>query len=153
MTRAASLVIVGTGPAGLMAASLVADAGLSVTLVEKRRAIGRKLLIAGSSGLNITHELPLSAFASTYQGSAPPDFWLKTLKNFSPRDWITFIEKDLGQETFLGTSSRYFVREMKASKMLQAWLQKLEVRGVQILRDTECTGVHSGAVMIGSGQN
>jgi len=110
---------------------------IRVAILEKRRSPGRKLLIAGSSGLNITNRLPVDEFARAYSGSAPADFWRGSLGDFSPGDWIDYIERDLGQETFLGTSGRYFVREMKASKLLRAWLHRLADRGVELLSGDE----------------
>jgi uncharacterized flavoprotein (TIGR03862 family) len=145
------VIVIGSGPAGLMAAFQAARAGARVQLVEKRKALGRKLLIAGSSGLNVSHELPLPEFAAQYSGSAPHSFWQEVLTDFSPRKWLDFIEQDLGHETFLGTSSRYFVREMKASRMLQSWIRLLESQGVAILRDRECRALASGAVELSDG--
>ena len=99
-----------------------------VHLFEKRAGYGRKLLIAGSSGLNISHEAPLEEFAGHYSGFNS-EFWKKLIKNYGPSDWVQFIEKELGLETFLGTSQRYFVREMKASNLLKKWIEYLETRG------------------------
>ena len=145
------LIIVGSGPAGLMAASIASKAGVRVSLVEKRKAPGRKLLIAGSSGLNITNALPPKEFAKGYSGSAPARFWDETLEEFSPSAWIEFLEKELGQETFLGTSSRYFVREMKASKLLRAWLHSLDKNGVTLISNQECVDFEAGAVTLSDG--
>jgi uncharacterized flavoprotein (TIGR03862 family) len=119
--------IVGSGPAGLMAAHVLSRAGVHVTVFEKRPSAGRKILIAGSSGLNISNELPLLQFADSYQG--PPHRWKKTLELFTPQAWIQFIEA-LGLETFCGTSGRYFVRGMKGSSLLRAWVDALKSQGV-----------------------
>lgn len=129
-----SVGIIGTGPAALMAAEVVSKAGHSVLIFEKKRAPGRKLLIAGSSGLNITNNLPISEFSQHYTGSH--GFWRRLFEDFSPQDWIRYIES-LGIETFLGTSGRYFVREMKASKFLRAWLDHLLARNVQFYMSHE----------------
>jgi uncharacterized flavoprotein (TIGR03862 family) len=123
--------IIGSGPAGLMAATrLSLDSRFEVDVFEKRKGFGRKLLIAGSSGLNISHELPRNEFAEHYSGFDHP-FWVKLLTDYSPEMWIQFIEKELKLETFLGTSNRYFVREMKASGILKGWIELLQSRKVR----------------------
>jgi uncharacterized flavoprotein (TIGR03862 family) len=119
--------IVGSGPAGLMAATVVSRAGIPVTLFEKRKSIGRKLLVAGSSGLNISNDLPPDEFARHYTG--PLELWKEWLTQFSPQAWIQFIE-GLGIKTFLGTSGRYFIEDMKASRFLQTWREQLKEQGV-----------------------
>jgi uncharacterized flavoprotein (TIGR03862 family) len=142
------VLIVGSGPAALMAAEVLSSrADIKVRIIEKRRSPGRKLLIAGSSGLNITNRLPVGEFARAYSGSAPAGFWHSLLEEFSPADWIAYIEKELGQETFLGTSGRYFVREMKASKLLRAWLHRLAARGVELLGGEELLDFDSEGVV------
>ena len=135
MTARPRLAVVGTGPAGLMAATQ-ALAHADVTLFERRPGAGRKLLIAGSSGLNITHAGPIEDFVPHYRG-ADPVYWSGLLKEYGPADWISFIEKQIGLETFIGTSERAFVREMKASGLLKRWLGWLEERGVR----TEIKGI------------
>ena len=125
-----SVAVIGSGPAALMAADVVSRAGHQVTVFEKKKGPGRKLLIAGSSGLNITNSLPMADFLKNYTG--PPRFWKSLLEDFSPKDWIQFIE-NLGLSTFEGTSGRYFVKEMKASKLLRSWVGSLTERGVKFL--------------------
>jgi uncharacterized flavoprotein (TIGR03862 family) len=163
-----SVVIVGTGPAALMAADVLSDPRfaasatgdekapqsmrLRVTLVEKRRSPGRKILIAGSSGLNITHEMPVAEFARMYTGSMSPEFWQRLLPRFGAREWLQFVENELGRETFLGTSRRYFTREMKGSKLLRAWLERLAARGVSLLPGEECLDFSENAVTLSSGR-
>ena len=132
------IAIIGSGPAGLMAADRL-SARASVTLFDKRRAAGRKLLVAGSSGLNVSNSLPIDEFISAYRGGTPA-LWKKLISDFSPTDWCRFIESQLGSSTFEGTSGRYFVEEMKASKMLQSWLTRLKDRGVEFRYGTEITG-------------
>jgi uncharacterized flavoprotein (TIGR03862 family) len=135
--------IVGSGPGGLMAADVLSSAQVPVTLFEKRKGLGRKLLIAGSSGLNITNSLPLPEFIAHYSG--PKGFWERVLTRFTPQDWIRFIEKDLGIPTFEGTSGRYFVENMKASRLLQAWKERLERQGVQFVLGAEVRDFESRA--------
>jgi uncharacterized flavoprotein (TIGR03862 family) len=131
------IAIVGAGPAALMAADLLSETqDLAVTIYEKRAGVGRKLLIAGSSGLNITHDLPLPEFLAHYTG--PRAFWEPVLKNFTPENWIAFVEA-LGIPTFKGTSRRYFIEDMKASRFLKAWKDRLTARGVRFQLGSECT--------------
>lgn len=132
-----SVAVLGSGPAALMVADVVSAAGHRVTIFEKKRGPGRKLLIAGSSGLNITNSLPMAEFLKNYSG--PAQLWKSLLQDFSPQDWIKFIE-DLGLSTFEGTSGRYFVQEMKASKLLRAWVLRLTERGVKFQYGSECDG-------------
>lgn len=126
--NAQTIAIVGTGPAALMAADRLASSGCKVVLFEKRPAAAWKIFVAGSSGLNISNSLPLEAFASNYSGSA--EHWKACLSRFSSADWVRFIEKDLGQKTFLGTSGRYFVETMHAAALVRAWRRRLEGMGV-----------------------
>lgn len=111
-----------------MAASVIAAHGHKVSVFEKNKGAGRKLLIAGGSGLNISNSLPLKEFAAQYSGDAID--WQHLLQKFSPSDWLKFIHL-FGLETFEGTSGRYFVREMKASGLLRAWLDDLESKDVE----------------------
>jgi len=111
-----------------MAASVISRARQHrVAIFEKRRRPGQKLLIAGSSGLNISNNLPMIDFLKLYSG--PEAFWQRTLAYCSREDWLAFIH-GLGLETFLGTSGRYFVKEMKALGLLNAWRQQLTLQNV-----------------------
>lgn len=136
-----SIAIIGTGPAALMIADVISRSHHRVCIFEKRKGIGRKLLIAGSSGLNITNDLPLSEFASHYTQGPPAKNsglnWERILKDFSPQDWINFLENQ-GIATFKGTSGRYFVKDMKASGLLKNWRDQLEQRKVEFYLDHEC---------------
>jgi uncharacterized flavoprotein (TIGR03862 family) len=121
--------IVGGGPAGLMAAeTLAADEGLEVAVYDAMPSVGRKFLMAGKGGMNITHSEPPADFLARYgqrQAQIAP-----LLEAFSPaalREWI----HGLGIETFVGTSGRVFPREMKAAPLLRAWLHRLRSAGVQ----------------------
>ncbi len=120
-----------------MAADVLSRHGARVTLFDKRKSAGRKLLVAGSSGLNITNSLPLEEFVQHYRGGTR-EFWLRVIGSFTPSDWIAFIE-DLGFKTFEGTSRRHFIEEMKASRFLQAWITRLSVQGVTFSLGQECT--------------
>lgn len=109
-------------------------------MYEKRSSLGWKLLVAGGSGLNLSHKLPLEDFAAIYKSPSSPSFFREWLQVYPPEHWLEFVERRLGMETFLGTSGRYFVREMKSSRMLQTWVRLLNDRGVLFFRDSEFIG-------------
>ena len=126
MTQTAA--IVGAGPAGLMAAETLARAGVAVTIYDQMPSIGRKLLMAGRGGLNLTHAEPLPVFLSRY-GSARD--WIEPIiANFPPEALIAWCNA-LGQPTFTGSSARVFPTAMKASPLLRAWQRRLGELGVQ----------------------
>jgi len=136
-TQPKNIAIVGTGPAGLMAAHVTSKAGYSVTLFEKKRGPGRKLLIAGSSGLNISFDAPTDEFWKNYRG--PAEHFRKLFEEFPSQAWFDFIHH-LGIKTFRGTSRRYFVEGLKASPLLRAWLKSLQDQNVKIQYHHECVG-------------
>jgi len=126
--------VVGGGPAGLMAAETLARGGVPVTLYERMPRVGRKLLLAGRSGLNLTHSEPLETFFTRYREAAPR--LRGAIEAFPPAALRAWCE-ELGQETFVGSSGRVFPRAMKTSPLLRAWLQRLASLGVVIeLRHT-----------------
>jgi uncharacterized flavoprotein (TIGR03862 family) len=131
-----------------MAAYILARAGIKVTLFEKRKAPGRKLLIAGSSGLNVSYDGEPSELASHYRG--PHSHFGEVFRVFSREDWLSFIAS-LGLETFKGTSRRYFVREMKASGLLKAWTDQLRALGVEFEFSCELTDFGDGFVEFNRG--
>ncbi|KRW58468.1 TIGR03862 family flavoprotein [Pseudomonas sp. TTU2014-080ASC] len=121
--------IIGGGPAGLMAAETLAQAGLAVDLYDAMPSVGRKFLLAGVGGMNITHSEAKPAFISRY-GQRQEEI-ARLLEDFDAdalRQWI----HDLGIETFVGTSGRVFPTDMKAAPLLRAWLKRLRELGVQI---------------------
>ena len=124
-----SVAIIGGGPAGLMAAEVLIQGGIKVDVYDSMPSLGRKFLMAGKSGLNITHSEPYEKFVTRY-GKRQKEIE-KYLKDFSPDDLRTWA-KELGVETFVGTSGRVFPREMKASPLLRAWLKQLQKSGVTI---------------------
>ena len=95
--------IVGTGPAALMAAENLSELGHLVTVFEKRKGPGWKLLVAGSTGFNISNALPPKQFIEQYRGGSR-HFWEKYIQSFSVNDWLYFIESKLKLKTFLGSS-------------------------------------------------
>jgi len=126
-----NLTIIGGGPAGLRAAEVAAKGGAKVTLYEGMPSVGRKFLVAGHGGLNLTHSDPKERFASRYQGSFIEGYWTSLLDDFSNddlRDW----SHSLGIETFIGTSGRVFPKEFKAAPLLRSWVRHLKTLGVTI---------------------
>lgn len=123
------IAIIGAGPAGLMAATRLAQAGYAVTLYERMPTPARKLLMAGRGGLNLTHSEPLERFESRYHPSAAP--LLAAIRAFPPEALRAFAA-DLGQPTFIGTSGRVFPESFKASSLLRAWLARLAAMGVRL---------------------
>ncbi|WP_293863695.1 TIGR03862 family flavoprotein [uncultured Alsobacter sp.] len=130
--------IIGGGPAGLAAAEVVAGAGTArVTVYDAMPSVGRKLLMAGRGGLNLTHSEPLERFLGRY-GAARPRLE-GPIRTFAPsdlRDWAT----GLGQDTFVGSSGRVFPTSFKASPLLRAWLARLDGLGVSFAPRHRWTG-------------
>ncbi|WP_165645035.1 NAD(P)/FAD-dependent oxidoreductase, partial [Oharaeibacter diazotrophicus] len=129
--------VVGGGPAGLMAAERLAGRGLAVTVHEAMPTVGRKFLLAGRSGLNLTHGEAADVFVGRY-GAARPAL-AEALAAFPPaavRAWAD----GLGAETFVGSSGRVFPKAMKASPLLRAWLHRLDGLGVAIHTRSRWTG-------------
>jgi uncharacterized flavoprotein (TIGR03862 family) len=133
----APIAIVGAGPAGLMAADVLSAAGKPVAVFERMPSVGRKLLMAGRGGLNLTHSEPSERFAARY-GKARARIE-PMLSAFTPRDLVAWAE-DLGHETFVGSSGRVFPKAMKASPLLRAWLARLAAQGVTIRTRMRWTG-------------
>ncbi len=129
--------VVGAGPAGLMAADAMASQGLRVVVVDAMPTPGRKFLIAGRGGLNLTHSEPRELFLSRY-GAAEARV-APLIEAFPPERLRAFAD-DLGQQTFVGSSGRVFPRAMKASPMLRAWRARLEAMGVAFRLRTRFLG-------------
>ena len=120
--------VIGAGPAGLIAAETVAQAGVQVTVYDAMPSAGRKLLMAGRGGLNLTHSEALPQFLTRY-GQAMPQL-AAAITAFAP-DALRQWSDALGQPTFVGSSGRVFPRAFKASPLLRAWLRRLDALGVQ----------------------
>lgn len=122
------IVIIGAGPAGLMAADILSAEGMCVDVYEANPSVGRKFLIAGKGGMNITHSEPLDDFIGRYD---KPD-WLKPIiEGFDSQSIRAWMEK-LGIASFIGTSGRVFPADMKAAPLLRKWLSALKARGVSV---------------------
>lgn len=119
--------VVGAGPAGLMAAEVLAMAGLRVMVFDAKPSPARKFLMAGKGGLNLTHSEPAEAFVSRYGRRAHEvAAWLGEWGPGRLREWV----EQLGFRTFVGSSGRVFPEDMKAAPMLRAWLLRLKSQGV-----------------------
>ena len=122
-----SVAIVGGGPAGLIATRALAAAGAQVTLYDAMASVGRKFLLAGKGGLNLTHSEPLSTFITRY-GQAAPQV-ARWLRRFGP-DAVRDFARELGVDTFVGSSGRVFPADMKAGPMMRTWVRELREAGV-----------------------
>ncbi len=125
------LAVIGGGPAGLRAAEVAAVAGLQVTLYDGKPSVGRKFLVAGKGGLNLTHGESLDRFTTRYHGpEAPAEVWEKLIAGFDPtalRAWAA----GLGVETFQATSGRVYPTALKAAPLLRRWIERLRGLGVR----------------------
>lgn len=135
--RQHNIVIIGGGPGGLMAGEILAQAGHHVSVFERKPTLGRKFLMAGRGGLNLTHSEPFGQFIQRYGDAAP---WLQpSLEQFTPaqlREWC----EGLGEETFVGSSGRVFPKSLKASPLLRAWSKRLSDLGVTFHMQQEWQG-------------
>lgn len=133
--------VIGGGPAGLAAAEELARAGLAVTVAEAKPSLGRKLLMAGKSGLNITMDAPRDAFLAAYREGR--DWLAPMIAEFGPEEAKAWAE-GLGQEVFTGSTGRVFPRAMKASPLLRAWLARLSEMGVALRPRWRWVGLEAG---------
>ncbi|MBX8516952.1 TIGR03862 family flavoprotein [Pseudomonas cichorii] len=128
-SKPSSVAIIGGGPAGLMAAEVLSQAGIKVDLYDAMPSVGRKFLLAGVGGMNITHSEPYPAFLSRYAERAP--MIAPLLRSFDADALCAWIH-ELGIQTFVGSSGRVFPTDMKAAPLLRAWLKRLREAGVVI---------------------
>ena len=126
--KADGAVVIGAGPAGLWAAESLGVAGSSVWIFDHKPSLGRKFLVAGRGGLNITHSEELDLFASRYDN---PKRWAAILERFPPHRLKTWFE-ELGVPTYIGTSGRVFPRSTRAPEILERWLERLYGLGCDI---------------------
>lgn len=119
--------VIGGGPAGLMAAGTLAKAGMTVTVYERKASVGRKFLMAGRGGLNLTHSEEMEKFKRRYNEAE--NFITPIIDEFTPQHLRNWVES-LGETTFVGSSGRVFPESFKASPLLRAWIKRLEGLGV-----------------------
>jgi predicted flavoprotein YhiN len=123
--------VIGGGPAGLRAAEVASEAGAAVTVFDAKASVGRKFLVAGGGGLNITKDEPAEQFAARYRGAETPgDFWARRIEEFGPaqlREWAA----GLGVETFVASTKRVYPLEMKAAPLLRRWVERLRRSGAR----------------------
>ena len=129
--------VIGAGPAGLMAAEMLANGGAQVTVYDRMPSAGRKFLMAGRGGLNLTHSEEMNAFLARYGDAA--DFLRAAVTAFPP-DALRAWSGALGQSTYVGSSGRVFPVAMKASPLLRAWLRRLDAAGVTLALRHAWTG-------------
>ncbi len=134
---AVQVAIVGGGPAGLMAAEVLSARGIAVDLYDAKASVGRKFLLAGKGGLNLTHGEAADLFVTRYrERSAEVSNWLAEFDAAALRDWCA----GLGIATFVGSSGRVFPTDMKAAPLLRAWLARLRAAGVRFHMRHRWTG-------------
>src|SRR6478736_10219391 len=129
--------VIGAGPAGLMAAEVLVGGSADVIVYDAMPSVGRKFLMAGRGGLNLTHSEALPEFLARYGAAAP--HLAAAISAFPPaslREW----SEALGQPTFIGSSGRVFPAAFKASPLLRAWLRRLDAMGVQLALRHRWTG-------------
>ncbi|HEY4126310.1 MAG TPA: TIGR03862 family flavoprotein [Rhizomicrobium sp.] len=137
--------VIGGGPAGLMAAEILSAKGVAVAVYDRMPSVGRKFLMAGRGGLNLTHSEDFERFVARYRAAAP--VLRPLLEDFTPARLIAWAE-GLGQEIFKGSSGRMFPKAMKASPLLRAWLARLETQGVEIKTRHEWCGWDSDGALL-----
>lgn len=145
------LAVIGGGPAGLRAAEVAATAGLQVTLYDGKPSVGRKFLVAGKGGLNLTHGESLDRFVTRYSGPGQPaEIWQSLLSDFDPaalREWAG----GLGVETFQATSGRIYPRALKAAPLLRRWIERLRGLGVRFEMNHRLVSLESGKLDFSNG--
>jgi uncharacterized flavoprotein (TIGR03862 family) len=142
--HAARVAVVGGGPAGLMAAEILSGGGARVTVYDRMPSVGRKFLMAGRGGLNLTHSEDFARFLGRYSDAGPR--LRHALEAFPPADLRAWCE-GLGQPTFVGSSGRVFPTAFKASPLLRAWLRRLQERGVRFALRHQWTGWDDGRLL------
>jgi uncharacterized flavoprotein (TIGR03862 family) len=140
--EAGGIAVVGGGPAGLAAAEVLAAAGHAVTVYDRMPSLGRKLLMAGRGGLNLTHSEPLTAFLGRYH---PPGSLDRTVEAYPPEALRAWCD-GLGEPTFVGSSGRVFPESFKASPLLRGWLARLDGLGVALRPRHRLTGIEGDAL-------
>lgn len=146
MKHPPSIAIIGGGPAGLRAAEVAAASGAGVTLFDGKRSVGRKFLVAGKGGLNLTHGEELEGFIGRYAGpDQPAGIWRGLISDFSPADLRAWAEA-LGCATFQARTGRVYPKALKAAPLLRAWVSRLKSLGVELKMDHRLDSVAPGEV-------
>ena len=143
-----NVAIIGGGPTGLMAAFILSQHKFDVTIYERKPTLGRKFLLAGRGGLNITHSEHIEEFIIRYGKSSK--IFKPILDNFSQKDLINFCEM-LGEKTFTGSSGKVFPKSFKASPLLRSWLTKLNNQNVKIKINHNWTGWENNKLIFKNG--
>ena len=145
MSAKKNIAVIGGGPAGLRAAEVAAQAGAAVTVYDAKRSVGRKFLVAGKSGLNLTNIAEREAFARVYSGGEmPPHFWRDCLAEFdndATRKWAM----ELGVETFASSGGKVFPVMKKAAPLLRRWVARLRNDGVTFATNHRWSGLRTGS--------
>ena len=138
------ILIIGGGPSGLRAAEVASNAGMKVTLCDQRRSVGRKFLVAGKGGLNLTHSEEIETFATRYQGpDQPNDFWHRALAAFDNKEIRAWAAR-LNVGTFVQKSGRIYPKALKAAPLLRRWVEKLRKQGVDFRMSHRLVSLTSG---------
>ena len=141
MPSAPHIAIIGGGPAGLRAAEVAASGGARVTLFDAMPSVGRKFLVAGKSGLNLTNDEPLATFLDRYSGTdLPGPEWRARFANFDNRDLRDWAQS-LGISTFVSAGGKVFPESMKAAPLLRRWVSRLRQLGVTFQMRHRWTGI------------
>ena len=135
------IAIIGGGPAGLRAAEIAVAGGAEVTLFESKPSVGRKFLVAGRGGLNLTHSEPREKFVTRYSG--PREMWASLIADFDA-DALRAWAAELGTETFAASTGRVYPRALKAAPLLRRWVQHLRSSGVRFVLNHRWTSLHRG---------
>ena len=139
------IAIIGGGPAGLRAAEVAVQGGAEVTLFDAKASVGRKFLVAGRGGLNLTHTESRDRFAARYRGrDQPHDLWPSLVSDFDA-DALRAWAAGLGVETFAASTGRVFPCGLKAAPLLRRWVQRLRENGVRFALHHRWIGIASGA--------
>ncbi|MBK1881397.1 TIGR03862 family flavoprotein [Luteolibacter pohnpeiensis] len=137
--------IIGGGPAGLRAAEIASAAGAEVTLFDAKPSVGRKFLIAGKGGLNLTHGEDLASFVTRYRGpDLANDFFQKLIGEFTPQDLRAWAA-DLGVETFQASSGRVYPKALKAAPLLRRWVGRLKENGTRFEMNHRLARIQPGS--------
>ena len=138
LTLSSKIAIIGAGPAGLMAAQVLSDAGYAPTVFDAMPSAGRKFLRAGLGGLNLTHAEDFSLFTSRYFEAQA--FLQPALELFSPNDMRSWAQS-FGFETFVGSSGKVYPLDKKAGPLLRAWLRQLKKKQYPLQNETSFGGL------------